>query len=193
VSCFLPLFLLVFLLFFRFFLLFLPCFLNKKRPFFVNLHFSSHEDAWIAFQEVQEVAKRIRFINPTWIRTQYFWKMTNKSRLLLINQIGNYELLKKVQRDSPVIQMYKDDEKEDREDKEEEAEAEAKKKLSSVSSLTGTVEDFKDETLSDSGIDDNDDQEGLLSKRRLITELDLKELDEQQQRQSSQSRTFQTK
>jgi hypothetical protein len=118
--------------------------------------------------------------------------MTNKSRLLLINQIGNYELLKKVQRDSPVIQMDKEDEEEaDREEKEEEAEA--KKKLSSVSSLTGSVEEIKDETLSDSGVDDIDDQEGLLSKRRLITELDLKELDEQQQRQSSQSRTFQTK
>jgi hypothetical protein len=179
--------------FISFFSSFSPCFLNKKRPFFVNLHFSSHEDAWIAFQEVQEVAKRIRFINPTWIRTQYFWKMTNKSRLLLINQIGNYELLKKVQHDSPVIQMDKEDEVEDGEEKEEEAEA--KKKLSSVSSLTGSVEDFKDETLLDSGIEDIDDQEGLLSKRRLITELDLKELDEQQQqqRQSSQSRTFQTK
>jgi hypothetical protein len=117
--------------------------------------------------------------------------MTNKSRLLLINQIGNYELLKKVQRDSPVIQMDKEDEVEDGEEKEEEAET--KKKLSSMSSLTGSVEEIKDETLSDSSIDDIDDQEGLLSKRRLITELDLKELDEQQQRQSSQSRTFQTK
>jgi hypothetical protein len=117
--------------------------------------------------------------------------MTNKSRLLLINQIGNYELLKKVQRDSPVIQMDKEDEEVDGEEKEEEAEA--KKKLSSVSSLSGAVEEIKDETLSGSRVEDVDDQEGLLSKRRLITELDLKELDEQQQRQSSQSRTFQTK
>jgi hypothetical protein len=89
--------------------------------------------------------------------------------------------------------MDKEDEEVDGEEKEKEEEAEAKKKLSSESSLSGSVEDFKDETLSDSGIGDIDDQEGLLSKRRLITELDLKELDEQQQRQSSQSRTFQTK
>jgi hypothetical protein len=152
------------------------------RPFFVNLHFSSHEDAWIAFQEISEAAKQIRFINPTWIRTQYFWKMTNKSRLLLINQIGNYELLKKAQRDSPILQMDKEEKEED-----------GKEDVNSLSSVDA-VEEMEEDELGNDNDNDIDDQQQLLSKRRLITELDLEELDEQQQQQSSsQLRTFQTK